>query len=340
MEKNTTNLKDKRFMPIGILATGVLIAFFTLLIFPDAHESIRQTVFMSVLITALIWVGTRQMIMFTWKRLPWDKHPVKHLMVEIVILIVYPVLVLWIITLVYNLFSENDVVITEMISTIIVTIFITFFITSIYEGVNFYKNWTYNKLKSEKLEKENLSAKYQTLKNQVNPHFLFNSLNTLMSYVEENPKASEFVQNLSDFFRYVLSSRDKEVVLLRDEIKIVNKYIFLQQSRFGENLKVNLNVPEKYYHYTVAPLAVQMVVENAIKHNIKSKEKPLTIEIGVSEKFIEIKNNLQKVINPSSTGLGLVNIKNRYKYLTEKEVIIEETDKYFRVSLPLVESEF
>jgi LytS/YehU family sensor histidine kinase len=125
-------------------------------------------------------------------------------------------LVLWIITLVYNLFSENDVVMTGMISTIIVTIFITFFITSIYEGVNFYKNWTYNKLKSEKLEKENLSARYQTLKNQVNPHFLFNSLNTLMSYVEDNPNASEFVQNLSDFFRYVLNSRDKEVVSISE----------------------------------------------------------------------------------------------------------------------------
>jgi two-component system LytT family sensor kinase len=114
----------------------------------------------------------------------------------------------------------------------------------------------------------------------------------------------------------------------------------LQQSRFGENLKVNIDVPEKYFHFTVAPLALQMLVENAIKHNIKSKDKPLKIEVSVKDKFIEVKNNLQKVINPSSTGLGLLNIKNRYKYLTEKDVSVEETDKYFKVSLPLVESEF
>jgi hypothetical protein len=91
MDKYNNQIKDGKFLPIGILVVGVLIAFFTLLIFPDAHESIRQTIFMSVLITAFIWVGTRQMIIFTWKKLPWDKHPVKHLLVEIVILIIYPV---------------------------------------------------------------------------------------------------------------------------------------------------------------------------------------------------------------------------------------------------------
>lgn len=186
------------------------------------------------------------------------------------------------------------------------------------------------------MEKDNIEAKYETLKSQINPHFLFNSLNSLSLIVDENEEATDYLQNLSEFLRYVLKSRDRELVLVRDEIYILKKYFNLQKSRFRENLVVDFNVDEKYYHYSLPPLVLQMLVENCIKHNVISKDKPLTIKVLANNHYIVVENNLQKKVTEISTKQGLRNISERFAFFTNKEVLIEEKRDAFTVKVPLL----
>ena len=177
------------------------------------------------------------------------------------------------------------------------------------------------------------------MKNQVNPHFLFNSLNTLTALIEENPNiAVRYVEQLSQVYRYVLQSREKEVVDLKTELEFTSSYIFLLQNRFEKNLEISVAVPENFYSFSIAPLSLQMLIENAIKHNVVSSSKPLKIEIGIeSDDYIFVKNIMQKknVIEQSSK-LGLPNIVSRYNYLSNKKVVIAQNENSFKVSLPLI----
>jgi LytS/YehU family sensor histidine kinase len=173
----------------------------------------------------------------------------------------------------------------------------------------------------------------------VNPHFLFNSLNTLLMLVNENPVASKYVESISEIMRYMLQSQDKEAVLLRDELKIARDYVFIQQSRFGDKLQVEFDVPEKYYHYAIPPLALQMLLENAIKHNVVSKEDPLKVRVYMQDSlFIVIENSIKaKIDKDPSTGVGLDNIRNRYIHLTGKDILVKQENGKFVVMLPLFE---
>jgi len=149
----------------------------------------------------------------------------------------------------------------------------------------------------------------------------------------------DYIHNLSELLRYMLKSNDKELVLMRDEMAVLENYIKLQQLRFRENLKIDINVSESFFHYALPRLALQMLVENAIKHNVIIQNKPLHIEIGIEKDTIFVRNNLQKKEVIGSTGQGLKNISGRYRLFTAKPVRIEETNGYFNVSLPLLQVE-
>jgi LytS/YehU family sensor histidine kinase len=169
---------------------------------------------------------------------------------------------------------------------------------------------------------------------------LFNSLNALTNLVyEDQDKAAKFIKQLSEVYRYVLDTREKELVTLREELDFVQSYLFLQQIRFDSNLKVNVNLSN--VHGKIAPLALQTLLENAIKHNIISVDNPLSIEVYEENGFICVINSLQKktLVTENGTGLGLENIKSRYKFLTEKEVEVSEDNGKFSVKLPLIEME-
>ena len=173
----------------------------------------------------------------------------------------------------------------------------------------------------------------------MNPHFLFNSLNSLTTLVEDNKLAVEYVQNLSDLIRYMLKSGEKELVLLRDEIAIMNTYISLQQKRFPETLVIKVDVPESFYHYAVPPLVLQMLVENCLKHNIISRKNPLFVEILAEKNTVTVINNLQIKPGVESTGQGLKNISGRYRYFTSRKIEIIKTHDFFKVIIPLLEVE-
>jgi hypothetical protein len=199
-------------------------------------------------------------------------------------------------------------------------------------------NWIKAIEKNEELKRENLLAKYEALKNQVNPHFLFNSLNTLSGLVEQKPElATDFIKKLSDIYRYVLEQNDKELVSIHDELKFVTDYIFLSQMRFGKGLIFNSAI-NNTLNFQVVPLGIQMLVENAIKHNIVSDDMPLHIKMEIEGGFVVVCSNLQKknIINSGKEPLGLINLKKRYAYLSDVQVEVLESDSNFIVKLPII----
>ena len=194
--------------------------------------------------------------------------------------------------------------------------------------------------KIQRLQQEKIQFQFEVLRNQVNPHFLFNSFNTLISYIEENPKmAVEYAEQLSDFFRNIVNYRDKEIIPLLEELGLLQTYFFLQQKRYGTQLQLQLHITdEQKYQFEIPPLTLQLLIENAIKHNIVSKDNPLTILIQMEDNGNLTVSNEKKVRNNQSTGtgMGLQNIANRFKILTGKAIIIENEAKQFIIILPLI----
>ncbi len=189
------------------------------------------------------------------------------------------------------------------------------------------------------LQKENLQSQFEVLKQQVNPHFLFNSLNVLTSLIKVDPDLAEsFTENLSKVYRYVLENKDKDLVSLSTELDFIKAYIFLINIRFMDKVFVDINISAKYHDLLVLPMALQLIIENSIKHNSFSKQKPLNIFIYVeNENTLVTENNLQiRETYIQSTGVGLSNIKNRYTLITGKEPQFEKTQEKFIVKIPLI----
>jgi len=211
-------------------------------------------------------------------------------------------------------------------------------VSTIYESIYFYQNWKHTLLEAEQLRREQVESQLEGLKSQVNPHFLFNSLNTLAYLIpEDEERAVQFVQKLSRVYRYILEMRDKKLVSLEDELQFLRSYTFLVQERFADNLKVEVDIPEGLRQRKMVPLALQLLMENAIKHNVISQLHPMCIRIYTEDGKLCVANQLQRKRQVSrSTGLGLENIKNRYSYFTDERVRVEEEGERFLVCLPLL----
>ena len=180
---------------------------------------------------------------------------------------------------------------------------------------------------------------YDNLKNQLNPHFLFNTLSSLNSLIFENPQlASEFLQQLSKVYRYVLDNKDKNLVTLETEIKFVKHYVQLLKARFEQGMEVDFDMNEAELAKGVAPVTLQILIENAMKHNTTQKSAPLLIGISVKDGLLVVQNNVQKKpVIEGSNGQGLENLKNLYRYLSDRPVTVEEKESMFIVTIPLLE---
>ena len=216
---------------------------------------------------------------------------------------------------------------------------ITITVVSVYESIYFYAQLRQVIMEKEQAIQAQIRSQLQGLRAQVNPHFLFNSLNTLTGIVEEDQDlAVRFLNKMSKVYRYVLEFREEDLIPLREELEFIRSYVFLQQERFRGKLFVELDVPERFYEFYIVPLSMQILFENAIKHNTISNNRPLRIGVRVADGKLEVRNNLQRkkqVMN--STRVGLNNIRQRYRLLTAVEVEVIETDEAFIVRVPLVE---
>lgn len=189
----------------------------------------------------------------------------------------------------------------------------------------------------ERTHAVNLGAQYELLKQQVNPHFLFNSLNTLKSMVEiQDPQSADFILKLSDFYRFTLESRKMDLIPLSEELQILDSYVYLLKARFEDGFILHNNVDPKQYDSAIPPFTLQLLIENCIKHNVVSLDKPLEIKLYTDGDFLVIENQIQLKRGVLSTGVGLDNINQRFMHLVHKEIEIDKTETIFKVKIPLI----
>ena len=226
----------------------------------------------------------------------------------------------------------------EKPSNYIVSVVITFVVTLAIHAIYFYKAYQENKVKEQKIIAGTASAQFESLKNQIDPHFFFNSLNVLSSLIEENPEsAQKFTTSLSKVYRYVLEQKDKELVSVAEELKFAKTYMNLLKMRFENS--ITFEIPEGFDNEEakVVPLSLQLLLENCIKHNVVSEAKPLHVKISIENNQLVVTNNLQKKeVLSDRKGVGLQNIVNRYAILTKRTVLVEENEQEFKIFLPIL----
>jgi len=273
----------------------------------------------------------------------WIEFPVKRLLYNVLLTTIYTpiaaIVAVFLAILVRYGYIPDEFPEFADLGFFVVVLIITYFIALFLSGRSFLLNWRASELRAAKLQAAQTAAQYESLQNQVNPHFLFNSLNVLSSLVYKNQDlAAKFIKQLSVVYRYVLEVKDKEVVTLETELEALESYIFLIQIRFAKGLNIQNELIKT--EQKIVPLSLQMLLENAIKHNSVHADRPLDIKLYEEENYIIVENNLQRKNNPQeSTGIGLENIKKRYQYLSNQEVIIEETEDRFLVKLPILNVE-
>ncbi len=203
--------------------------------------------------------------------------------------------------------------------------------------IHYYQNWKEAELTAERLQKENIRSRYETLKHQIDPHFFFNSLSVLTSLVyKDADKSAAYIAQLSRMYRYILEGKDQTVVPLEQELEFLNSYIFLMSVRHGDSIRFEVQISEETRNLTFIPKnSLQMLAENAVKHNRFSQQSPLLVRVYEDEDFIKIINNLdRRELIECPSGIGLENIRKRYQLISEKEIELEETAFTFCVKLP------
>jgi hypothetical protein len=234
--------------------------------------------------------------------------------------------------------SFTDFLNREQLSNYLVAVIITFIVTLAFHAFYFYKAYAENKVKEQKVIAGTASAQFESLKNQIDPHFLFNSLNVLSSLIEENPdNAQKFTTSLSKIYRYVLEQKDKELVSVAEELSFAKTYMNLLKMRFENSISYELPTDYDNPEAKVVPLSLQLLLENTIKHNVASEQKPLHIKIYIENNYLIVENNLQKKeVLQDRKGVGLQNIVNRYGLISERKVLVEQTETAFKVKIPIL----
>lgn len=289
----------------------------------------------SMALWVLLWVGNDQLVHFLNDRISWVKLPVTRLVVGLLVTILYTSSVVLVLIKIWELATGDWI--GDSLYIVYFSLIITFLISLFLHGREFLLRWRASAIEAERFQKESVKAQYESLRNQVNPHFLFNSLNALTNLVyEDQDKAARFIKQLSEVYRYVLETRNQEVVPLADELKFLESYLFLQRIRYGQKLQIEINLSG--VNTQVAPLAIQMLIENAIKHTVIAEQEPLHIRIFCEGQWIIVSNNLnpKNVLPEESAGVGLDNIRKRYAFLGQQGVIVEKKNNEFVVRLPFI----
>jgi len=330
-------LKTNFITMLWLIVAGFVMSWFIWRGCCDRISSYFSISFFTASLWIALWLGNAYVSQALDNFFSWHKEPIKRLIAGLIGMTVYTVGAVYGIVFVFRYcfgFSLGDSLDGTYWSTIIITLIITMFMT----GRTFLVNWRQVAVDAERLKKESVEAQYNSLRSQVNPHFLFNSLNALTNLVyQDQEQAVKFIKQLSEVYRYVLDTRNREVVALAEEVKFLDSYIFLQRIRFGNKLQVDMKLGG--VNSMVAPLALQMLVENAIKHNVIAEENPLLIKVYEQSGYLVVENNLQRktILDEDSSGLGLDNIKKRYEFLSDKSVEVTESDSSFIVKLPILE---
>lgn len=355
MEKNGTNIEnvptsknrghpvnDIGFRLVLIPIFGIGIPLITRMINETnfSNREIKFSFLYTIMIAFVIWQGNRFLHFSLRTYFDWINKPLQKIAVLLLTIFFYtvPVSVLLLVGW-YKLFTTEAVnwtVITE--STLIILIAVLF-ITHIYETVFLVKESENEMIKTEQLERAKAEAELEALKNQIDPHFIFNSLNTLSHLIEEKPqRAKLFNDNLADVYRYILQNKARSLVQLRDEVAFLKSYFLLLQIRFEKAVQLITDIQEETLdQYLVPPISLQILMENAIKHNEFSEADPLIVKITLTPDELVVHNRVKKkTLHKEHSKIGLQNLQERYKLTTSRAITIWEEEKDFTVSLPVL----
>lgn len=327
-----------------VIASILIFSFggiLELFVFCPGCATTSREMILSFIYTGFFWVslwkGSEFGVVLLDSKLPWIKFPFWRTIASLLWVVILTFFVTKFLDIsldmIFQGMSLQEASATQNVSFLRVLFFNTV-MNLLMHGRGFLLAWRQASIDLERLRTEQVFTQFQSLKNQVNPHFLFNTLNALSSLVyEDQDKAVEFIKKLSEVYRYVLDKNDDEVVPIKDEVEFLKNFVFLQKIRFSENLIFQLKGKGEGY---LPPLALQLLVENAIKHNVISENHPLTIQVDIGEEFCSVRNNRKEKLTKDSTGIGLHNLKERYKYLSEHPIQINSDEHFFEVKIPIL----
>ncbi len=337
----------KRFIQFVLINLGlavVIMMFFCFECFGslDGIASIGDDLLYSFLISSLMSGGIGLIVNYSERIFSWVKEPVKRFFFDLIVVTAYSfitsaALVSIFIVHVWQYTTWAKLEFWDVAQNALLPTGIALFITFLLTSRSFLLEWRRASIETEKMKNERLKVQYQSLKDQLNPHFLFNSLNVLSNLVYENPDtANAFIEKLARVYRYVLDVQQEELVSLDREISFAKSYLELQKIRFGNKLEIHIDVKEDDQVF-LPPLALQMLLENALKHNKATRENPLKIKIRLEGDFLRVSNNLQKRgVDVPASGIGLANIRERYRFFTEVPMHTDFSDGVFTARLPLI----
>ena len=297
-------------------------------------------ILLSILYTYILGYGNSYLLGWLDRKSDWLVRPLRKLLINLSALSAFSFFISMIIFYIYAHIFWNAAEwldIDRLIEISKLPMYISIGFATVFTSADFLKNWKREAVRAEKLEKEKIATQYESLRNQVNPHFLFNSLNVLTALVYENQDtAVKYIRQLADVYRYVLDSQNKDLATLEEEISFLHSFIFLQKMRFDENLIVQMEIEADPARF-ILPLSLQILMENSIKHNEISSENKLVVEIFEKDGYVVFSNKIvRKRTMEIGTGIGLNNIQSRYNFLSDRPVIIDDTNEYFVVKLPIL----
>ncbi len=327
---------------VGVVCVGLFMAVGSFLVAENKIEPIYLTVFFWIInVIILIWFGNRWISKWLDVKYPWGEYVSKRFFSQLAFSGIYSLVIINLTYYLYRLFFTKGS--PDFDQYAVMNIYGLLFVLpaiSISFGIYFMQQWKKSKLREEQLEKERISTQLESLKSHLDPHFLFNNLNILSGLIGRDEKtARSFLESFSEVYRYVLQFKKEEIVPLEDELNFLDSYLNLLNVRFKDSLIVQKDISgAEDYH--ILPQALQILIENVIKHNSLSPEEPLQLEILKEEDHIIIRNNIQrKTSDVRSLGTGLENVRKRLQYLTDKELEVMDIESHFIVKLPLVNLE-
>jgi len=337
-------LNDKWYRIIGIPVVALVSNIIFYYDMNKRHGFSFWMDYLYSLVTAfIIWEVNRQIIIYTRKKFSSYRQSIKRIKWTAIGIVSITTIIVFLISLFYDVtdYWGYDYTAENYLYNIFAALTYAVIIGGIYEAIYYFRKWKNIEVEAEMLKKENLQSQLDSLKQQVNPHFLFNSLNTLSSLMRKDVnKAEKFLDELSKVYRYLLRNNEGELINLTTELQFIESFVHLLKTRYGDALQMTISVDEVAKNLLLPPLTLQLLVENAVKHNIIDKQMPLLITLETDDQsWLSVSNNLQKKsISLPSNKVGLSNIAGKYKLLEQPSIIISETKEKFTVSIPLIKN--
>ena len=341
---NSEELKHDRIFKLTCTPLlGIVIPNISGLITNSRYTTVELLVCYAyfILVALIMWEGNLRLMYYIRKKYEWRYNQYYKIILSLFLAnVLYSGLVSCLLLYLWRIFSKEDNIgWWPIINTALIIIVAASFITNIYEIIYLNREREYNRTRADQLNVAKAQAELEALKNQIDPHFIFNSLNTLSYLITRDPQSARLYNDtLAKVYRYILGNKDRDLVLLREEVEFISNYFYLLKIRFSEAINMEIEITDlAAEEFLIPPISLQTLVENAIKHNEFTDNNPLTIHVSVFSNYVVIKNLIKPKNYASPTSrIGLNNLDNRYKLITKRNIIIENNFRFFTVKLPIL----